>query len=122
MDTEDSAKRMLGFLREYAQNFLNSRLMDERRSLPPALVSDFAEVGLLGLQIPRSLQGQELSHSDTHRVFTQLGAIDANLALLCVVQNTLGTPPIVLAANDAVKQHVLPRIATGQALTTIAIS
>ncbi|MEV6630315.1 acyl-CoA dehydrogenase family protein [Actinoplanes sp. NPDC051470] len=122
MDTEDPAKRMLGFLREYARKFLNSRLMDERRSLPPALVSDFAEVGLLGLQIPRSYQGQELSHSDMNRVFTQLGAIDANLAVLCVVQNTLGTPPIVLAANEAVKQDVLPRLATGRALTTSAIS
>jgi alkylation response protein AidB-like acyl-CoA dehydrogenase len=122
MNSEDSATRMLEFLREYARRFLNSRLMDERRSLPPALVSDFAEAGLLGLQIPRSLKGQELSYADAYRVFTQLGAIDANLAVLCGVQNTLGTPPIARAAKEPLRQQVLPSIATGQALTTSAIS
>jgi alkylation response protein AidB-like acyl-CoA dehydrogenase len=113
---------MLDFLREYARNYLNSRLMDERRSLPPAMMSDFAEVGLLGLQIPRQYGGQGLSHVDMNRVFTQLGAIDANLAVFCAVHNTLGTPPIVLSATEEVKGYVLPRLAGGQALTTSAVS
>ncbi|AGL16549.1 acyl-CoA dehydrogenase family protein [Actinoplanes sp. N902-109] len=114
--------QMLAFLRSYAQNFLNSRLMDERRSLPPALLSEFAGAGLLGMRIPRELGGQELSHKDMNRVFTQLGAIDANLAVFCAVHNTLGVAPIMLAATDEVKNRVLPRLATGQALTTSAIS
>ena len=113
---------MLEFLREYAQNFLNSRLVDERRSLPPAMMSDFADVGLLGLGIPRQYGGQDLSQADLNRVFTQLGAIDANLAVFCAVHNTLGTPPIVLSATEEVKGYVLPRLAAGQALATSAIS
>jgi alkylation response protein AidB-like acyl-CoA dehydrogenase len=117
-----STTGMLNFLREYARNFLNSRLVDERRSLPPALVSDFAGAGLLGLQIPRELGGQDLSHVDMNRVFTQLGAIDANLAVFCAVHNTLGISPILLSATEEVKGHLLPRLATGQALTTSAIS
>jgi alkylation response protein AidB-like acyl-CoA dehydrogenase len=57
-----------------------------------------------------------------NRVFTQLGAIDANLAVFCAVHNTLGIPPIALSATEEVKAHVLPRLAAGQALTTSAIS
>jgi alkylation response protein AidB-like acyl-CoA dehydrogenase len=117
-----STARMLTFLREYAQNFLNSRLVDERRSLPAAMVSDFADVGLLGLQVPREYGGQALSQTDMNRVFTQLGAIDANLAVFCAVHNTLGLAPIVLAAPEDVKRQVLPRLVTGRALTTSAIS
>ncbi|WP_249998236.1 acyl-CoA dehydrogenase family protein [Actinoplanes sp. M2I2] len=117
-----STTGMLHFLREYAQNFLNSRLMDERRALPPAMIADFAEVGLLGLQVPRHYGGQDLSHTDMNRVFTQLGAIDANLAVFCAVHNTLGIAPILLSATDEVKACVLPRLAKGQALTTSAIS
>ncbi len=117
-----STTGMLNFLREYAQNFLNSRLLDERRSLPPAMVSDFAEAGLLGLQVPREHGGQDVSHVDMNRVFTQLGAIDANLAVFCAVHNTLGIAPILLSATEEVKGYVLPRLAKGQALTTSAIS
>jgi alkylation response protein AidB-like acyl-CoA dehydrogenase len=113
---------MLTFLRDYSRTFLNSRLMDERRSLPPALVSDFADVGLLGLQIPREYGGLDLRQADMNRVFTQLGAIDANLAVFCAVHNTLGAPPIVSSATAEVKNHVLPRLARGQALTTSAVS
>lgn len=117
-----SAAQMLDFLRQYTRNFVNSRLMDERRSFPPALVSDFGEAGLFGLQIPRQYQGQELSHVDTTRVFVQLGAIDANLAILCAVHNTLGSLPIALFANEEVKRNVVPRVALGHVLTTSAIS
>ncbi|WP_305788342.1 acyl-CoA dehydrogenase family protein [Symbioplanes lichenis] len=114
--------QMLQFLRSYAQNFLNSRLMDERRSLPPAMIADFGEAGLLGLQIPREFGGQDISHTDMNRIFTQLGAIDANLAVFCAVHNTLGVAPILRAATGEVKDRILPRLATGQALTTSAIS
>jgi alkylation response protein AidB-like acyl-CoA dehydrogenase len=120
--TSATAARMLNFLRRYAQNFLNSRLMDERRSLPPALMSEFAEAGLLGLQVPKSYQGQELSYVDTARIFIQLGAIDANVAVFCGVHNTLGTPPIALFANEDVKRDVLPRLARGEVLATSAMS
>ncbi|GLZ01157.1 acyl-CoA dehydrogenase family protein [Actinoplanes sp. NBRC 103695] len=117
-----SATRMVEFLRAYSRNFLNSRLVDERRSLPPALTSDFADAGLLGLQIPQKFGGQDLSHTDMNRVFTQLGAIDANLAVFCAVHNTLGTAPIQQSAAEDVRSRVLPRLATGQALATSAIS
>lgn len=120
--TSATTARMLSVLREYSQSFLNSRLMDERRSLPPAVVSDFAEAGLLGLRIPRQYGGQELPHVETIRVYTQLGAIDANLAVFAAVHNTLGVPPIMLSATEEVKSYVLPRLARGQALTTSAIS
>lgn len=117
-----SAARMLDFLRQYTRNYVNSRVMDERRAFPTALVPDFGEVGLLGLQIPKQYQGQDLSHVDTTRVFIQLGAIDANLAIFCGVHNTLGSLPIARFANEEVKRAVVPRVALGHALTTSAIS
>ncbi|AGZ40970.1 acyl-CoA dehydrogenase family protein [Actinoplanes friuliensis] len=117
-----STTEILQFLREYARNFLNSRLLDERRSVPPGMVSDFAGAGLLGLQVSRRHGGQDLSHVDMNRVFTQLGAIDANLAVFCAVHNTLGISPILLSATEEVQDFVLPRLAKGQALTTSAIS
>jgi alkylation response protein AidB-like acyl-CoA dehydrogenase len=118
----EKATRMLTFLRWYARERINSRLMDERRSLPPALVSDFAAAGLLGLQVPERYQGQALSHADTVRVVTQLGAIDANPCILTLVHNTLGIPPIRHFASESVKSEVLPLLTQGKSLVTSAIS
>jgi alkylation response protein AidB-like acyl-CoA dehydrogenase len=117
-----ATKRIIDFIRRYTSNVLNSRLMDERRSLPPSLVSDFADAGILGLQVPRQYKGQALSHVDTARIFIQLGAIDANLCVLAVVHNTLGIPPIQQFATEDVRRDVLPRLAQGHSLVTSAIS
>ncbi|GAA2785774.1 acyl-CoA dehydrogenase family protein [Saccharopolyspora taberi] len=116
------ATEILEFLRGYAGQRLDSRRMDERRSLPPSLVSDFAAAGLFGLQVPAQYQGLELPHRETLRVVTQLGAIDANLMVLAGVHNTLGTPPVTHFAPERVKKEVLPEVAQGRRLITSAIS
>ncbi|MGI8311511.1 acyl-CoA dehydrogenase family protein [Saccharopolyspora hattusasensis] len=113
---------MLEFLRWYSRERVDSRRMDERRSYSTSLVSDFASVGLFGLQIPKAYQGLELSHTDMFRVIRQLGAIDANLVVLTIVHNTLGVPPVRYFAREEVKAAVLPELAQGKRLITSAIS
>ena len=52
----------------------------------------------------------------------QAAAIDPNLAVLLVVHNSLGIPPIRDFADEETKQRVLPVLATGRGLTTVATS
>ncbi|MEY9860802.1 alkylation response protein AidB-like acyl-CoA dehydrogenase [Catenulispora sp. GAS73] len=117
-----TADGMIEFLRHYADSSLDSWLIDERRTLPPSLVSQFGAEGLLGLRVDRKHGGRELSYVDTFRVIRQAAAIDPNLAVLLVVHNSLGIPPIRDFADEATKQQVLPILATGRGLTTVATS
>ncbi|GAB3687879.1 acyl-CoA dehydrogenase family protein [Saccharopolyspora tripterygii] len=117
-----AASEMLDFLRRYSREQLDSRRMDERRGFHLSLIPDLAQAGLLGLQIPQRYQGQELSHSDTVRVWRQSGAIDCNLLILLAVHNTLGVPPILEFASEDVRSAVLPELAHGRRLVTSAIS
>ena len=116
------AARILEFLRSYADHRLNSRLIDERRCLPPSAVLEFGRAGLLGLQVPKRYGGQELSYRDTFRVMEQLAAIDPNLTLLVSVHNAIGIPPVLGFADEARKAAVLPALAGGTTLATIAAS
>ncbi|MCI2416639.1 acyl-CoA/acyl-ACP dehydrogenase [Saccharopolyspora sp. K220] len=116
------AVEILEFLRWYARERLDSRRMDERRSIDLGVVPDFASVGLLGLQVPRQYQGQELSYRDTFRIMEQLGAIDCNLFVMTAVQNAVGIPPIMQHASESVKADILPLLAQGKSLTTSAAS
>lgn len=116
------AVEILEFLRWYARERVDSRRMDERRSVDIGVVPDFASVGLLGLQVPRRYQGQELSYRDTFRIMEQLGAIDCNLFVMTAVQNAVGINPIVHHASERVKADILPLLAQGKSLTTSAAS
>lgn len=116
------ADRMIGFLREYAETRVNSRLMDERRCITPGIVLDLARQGLLGLQVEERYSGQALTYHDAFRVMEQIAAIDPSVALFLAVHNSVGMTPVNEHAAAPVRREVLPLLASGRALCTIAAS
>src|SRR5213595_3448018 len=86
---------LLEWLRDYAARRLNSRLIDERRTIPPYIVLDLGNRGLLGMQVPKAHGGLlALNHFELLRVQRQLGAIDLTLAFFVGLNNGLGIRPI----------------------------
>ncbi|MBD2136214.1 acyl-CoA dehydrogenase family protein [Anabaena sp. FACHB-1237] len=116
------ADELISWLRDYASKRINSRLIDERRSIPPYIILDFGNKGLLGMQVPEEYGGLELNYYDTFRVFEQLAAIDMTLAAFVGVHYVLGTRPILNYANEKTKSYILPLIAQGRELISFAIT
>jgi alkylation response protein AidB-like acyl-CoA dehydrogenase/3-oxoacyl-(acyl-carrier-protein) synthase/acyl carrier protein len=116
------ADELIAWLRDYAETRINSRLIDERRCIPPYIILDFGNRGLLGMQVGEEYGGLALNHRDTFRVFEQLGAIDLNLAAFVGVHHVLGTRPIQKYASDRVRAELLPTIARGRELAAFAIT
>jgi alkylation response protein AidB-like acyl-CoA dehydrogenase len=118
----ERADRLVAFLRQYGEERVNSHLIDERRSIPPSVILDLGRAGLFGLRVAEAYGGQALSHADTFRVITQATAIDANVALTLGIHNAIGISPIEAFADDRTKSTVLPQLARGTSLATIAAS
>ncbi|BAB74377.1 AMP-binding protein [Anabaena sp. FACHB-709] len=113
---------LIGWLRDYANHHINSRLMDERRCISPHVVLDFGNKGLLGMQVPSCYGGLGLGYTDTIRIIQQLGAIDPTLALFVGLNNVLGVRPILMYGTDALKAELLPILATGRELAAFALT
>ena len=118
----DRADEIVGWLREYAEDRLSSRLMDERRMVAPHVILDFGNHGVLGLQAPAEFGGQNLGYVGALKVMEQLGAIDETLAMMTIVHNWLGLWPIQHHGGAALQQEWLPRLATGRDLAAFAIT
>lgn len=116
------ADAVIAWLRAYAARRLDSRLADERRSLPPNVLLDFGARGLLGLQAPRSSGGLALAAIDLVRVMAQLAAIDLTLATLVGVHNGLGLRPLLRYAPEPLRRQWLPALASGRQLAAYALS
>ena len=124
-ESEGSKKRaddLIGWLREYATTRINSRLIDERRTVPPYIVMDFGNHGLFGLQAPEGYGGLALSYQDTSRVLQQLAAIDLTLAGIVGPHNTLGLRPLLHYANPALREELLPLLARGRELAAFGVA
>jgi acyl-CoA synthetase (AMP-forming)/AMP-acid ligase II/alkylation response protein AidB-like acyl-CoA dehydrogenase/acyl carrier protein len=120
--SERKVKDLGAWLRSYAGERLNSRLMDERRSIPPYVVLDLGNRGVLGLQAPERYGGLDLDNRAFARVLEQLAAIDLTLASFVTVNNCLGVRPILLHASAEKRDELLPILAPGRELAAFAMT
>lgn len=118
----DKTDELLGWLREYAGERINSRLMDERRSIPPYVVLDLGNHGVLGMLAPERYGGLGLDNRGLSRVLQQLAAIDLTLGSFVSVNNALGIRPILLYATEEKREELLPILATGRELAAFAVT
>lgn len=116
------AGELTAWLRDYASTRLNSTLMDERRCMPPHVVMDLGNRGMLGLFAGKQYGGLALSQPESLPVLEQLGAIDLTLAIFVGIHNGLGIRPIEQFGGDALKAELLPQLASGRILGAFAMT
>jgi acyl-CoA synthetase (AMP-forming)/AMP-acid ligase II/alkylation response protein AidB-like acyl-CoA dehydrogenase/acyl carrier protein len=118
----DKVRELTDWLRNYADERINSRLMDERRSLAPHVVLDMGNHGVLGLQAPERYGGLALNTRQFALVLEQLAAIDLTLGSFVAVNNCLGIRPILRYATVTRREELLPVLATGRQLAAFAMT
>lgn len=107
------------WLRGYFARRVNSRLIDERRCIPPHVVLDLAQHGIMGFHVPTAKGGLGLRAVDWVRLLAQLGALDATISILVAI-NGLATRPMVVHGTDAQKEQWLGALARGERLASFA--
>jgi len=81
---------------------------DMDRSLIPALF----ELGLMGIDIPEAYGGAGGSFTMVTLAVEALSRVDASVAIMVDVQNTLVNQPLIRFASEAQRASYLPRLAT----------
>jgi len=121
-DSRARADELIAWLRDYANRRVNSRLIDERRGIPPHVVLDFGNHGLLSMQAPEVYGGLGLRTRDAMRVLEQLAAVDLTLATFVCDNNFLGIRPIQRYGTQAARDALLPLLSTGRELAAFALT
>jgi acyl-CoA synthetase (AMP-forming)/AMP-acid ligase II/alkylation response protein AidB-like acyl-CoA dehydrogenase len=120
--SREKADQLIHWLRAYAEHRLNSRLIDERRCVPPHVILDFGNQGLFGLRVPRQYGGCALGALDLMRVQEQVAALDLTLAVLVGDHSVLAVRPILQYASEALRRELLPALASGRQLVAFALT
>lgn len=112
-ESRTAGERVVAWLREYAGKRVNSRLIDERRTVPPYVANDLARQGVFGVQVETRYGGLALRSREIARILEQAAAIDLALGTWILVCLYPGVRPIATFAQDALKQEALPLLASG---------
>ncbi len=121
-DTESRERgdRLIAWLREYGERRLNSRLMDERRSVPAYVGMDFGRQGIFGIQVEEKYGGLALRNREVARVLEQAAALDLGVGTFILTSLFPGVRPIASFATLGFKNEILPLLAAGRMLAGYA--
>jgi len=115
-------RRLIRELRAMQGDLIDSARFDEEERLPEEVIRAFAEIGLLGISIPKEYGGLGLSATGYARVFAAVSATDPSCGVLVGVHCGLGAKAIVLYGSEAQKARYLPMLARGETLAAYALT
>jgi acyl-CoA dehydrogenase family protein 9 len=121
-DEQDRIRELNGRIRVYCADNYDARKVEEERWIPDRVLRDLGEIGALGLYVEPEYGGQGLSQTGYARVFETVGQIDATLAIVLGVHQSIGFKGISLFGTDEQKERFLPDLASGHKFAAFALT
>jgi len=121
-EEQDRIRDLNARIRDYCAEHYDARQAEEERWIPEQVLRDLGEIGALGLYVDERYGGQGLSQTGYARVFETVGQIDATLAIVLGVHQSIGFKGISLFGSDEQKERFLPDLATGRKLAAFALT
>lgn len=100
----------------------NARVWDREESFPMDVVSELAEMGLMGVMVAEEHGGAGLGASEMAIVVEEIGKGDGSLALTVASHNGLCSSHIRMFGSDEQKRTFLPALASGEKLGAWALT
>ncbi len=96
--------------------------VDREDQVPAEIVAEMREMGLFGLSIPEEFGGLGLTMGEEVRVALELGRTTPAFRSVFGTNVGIGSQGLVMAGSDAQKAQWLPRIASGEIITSFALT
>ncbi|EHR36797.1 acyl-CoA dehydrogenase family protein [Facklamia languida] len=109
--------------RSFGEKYLApfAREADQKGAFPREAIQALRENGYFGLVIPEAYGGQGQDIGAHAEVCTALAEWDAS-ASLCYMMSNVGAYCLSLYAGEKLKQEILPKVASGEAILALAYS
>lgn len=123
MDTED-LEQILDAVRSFVRDEVVPREgeIEETDAIPDELRVEAAKMGLFGWAIPEEYGGLGLNAVEDARLAFELGYTTPSFRSLFGTNNGIAGQVLVNYGTDEQKRHWLPRIASGEVITSFALT
>src|SRR6058998_3557108 len=96
--------------------------LDREHRFPYDLVSELAELGLMGMTVPEEYGGAGADTVSYAIAVEELTRIDSSVAITLAAHHSLGTLPIFYFGNEEQKREWLPPLASGERLAAFGLT
>ena len=115
-------------IRDTVRTFARERVeplaaeLDLSGRFPYELVTELAELGLMGLPVPEQYGGAGGDTVSYAIAIEELTRIDSSVAITVAAHTSLGTMPIMLFGSEEQKERWLPDLASGRRLAAFGLT
>ncbi len=121
-EESENLNAILDSFRAWAAENVDSHQQDHDGKFPDAVRTGMAQLGLMGVNMPEEYGGFGASAMTFNRVFAEVGATDAALAVYFGAHQSIGAKGITLFGTDEQKKRWLPRCASGELIAAFCLT
>ncbi len=113
-DISEEEQGLRQVVREFAEKKVRPLVsqMDKEARIPRELIDECFELGIMGVEIPERQKGAGATFFMSILVVEQLARVDASVAVLVDVQNTLVNNALLRWGNEELRARYFPRLAS----------
>ena len=123
-DLSPEHELLRGTVREFAETRIApvAEELDREHRFPYDIVSELADLGLMGIPIPEEHGGAGGDTLAYAIAIEELTRVDSSVAITVAAHTSLGTMPIFLFGSDEQKERWLPDLASGRRLGAFGLT
>ena len=124
LDLTEEHELVRSTVREFAEQRVAplAEELDREARFPYELVSELAELGLMGMTIPEDYEGGGADTVSYAIAIEELTRIDSSVAITVAAHHSLGTLPIFYYGSEEQKRRWLPDLASGRKLAAFGLT
>jgi acyl-CoA dehydrogenase len=121
---KDTFDQLLATVERFVRERLvpNEQRIADDDAIPPEIAQEMRDLGLFGLSVPQEYGGIGLNMAEEVRVVFVLCQTSPAFRSLIGTNNGIGSQGIVLDGTAEQKEEYLPRIASGEIITSFALT
>ncbi len=102
--------------KDFAEKYIRPHVMewDEAQHFPVEVLKRAGELGLMGILVPETYGGSELSYHEYIAIIEEISKVDPSIGLSVAAHNSLCTNHILQFGSEEIKQKYLPKMATAE--------
>jgi len=117
-------KMIQKMVRDFAEDEILpiAKKLDKNGNFPKEIVKKMGKLGLMGINVPAKYGGSGLDMVAYVTAIIELAKADASVAITMAAHTSLGTIPLLLFGNERLKKKYLPKIASGEMLSSLGLT
>jgi acyl-CoA dehydrogenase len=124
MDQQEEINEVVSAVSRFVRERLvpNEDRVEAEDAIPPEILNEMKEIGLFGLTIPEEYGGLGFGMEAEARVIIEIGKAAPAYRSAFATTIGIGSQGIVIDGTDAQKERYLPRLATGEIVSSFALT